>query len=122
MRALFIFLLEQTECTGQLDSFFWNMIRAFSYSFKHKSFEEEKEWRLCCFPEDYQLKYRTKHSMLIPYLPFLIVDNNDHSIIRKIRIGPSRDKENLEKSVSLYLKDSRVSAKVEVTDTPYQSP
>lgn len=100
--------------------FFLKMIQTFSYSFKHKSFEEEKEWRLCYFPEDYQLKYRTKHSMLIPYLPCSIVDNNDRSIIRKIIIGPSRDKENLEKSVSLYLKDSRISASVEFTDTPYQ--
>lgn len=120
MRKLFDSLLERTENIGLLGGFFGKMIQTFSYTFKHKSFEEEKEWRLCCFALDDQLKYRTKHSMLIPYLPFLIVDHKDCSIIKKIMIGPSSDKEKLRKSVSSFLKDSRISVPVEVTDTPYQ--
>lgn len=118
MRELFVFLLERTEYTGQLGSFFWNMIKTFSYTFKHKSFKEEKEWRLCYITFDDKLKYRTKHSTLIPYLPFMMVDKNDKTLIKEIMIGPSRDKENLRKSVSMYLKDSEIS--VNKTDTPFQ--
>lgn len=123
INQLFDFLLERTEHIGQLGAFFWNMIRTFSYFFKHKSFKEESEWRLCYFIEDYQLKDRVKDSILIPYFPFLTVDHNSKSIISKIRIGPSRDKENLRKHISSYLKDlgkqfSHI--KVDATETPWQ--
>jgi hypothetical protein len=120
------FLIKYADVgNGQLVGFFNKMIQTFSYSFKHKSFEEEKEWRLCCFvlPEDEQIKYRVKDSMLIPYLPFGIVDKENHSIISKIIVGPSRDKEKLKSSILSYLNDSGVtlsSQDIEVTQTPYQ--
>ena len=81
INQLFDFLLERTEDTRQLNSLFDIMLQTFSYSFKHKSFEEESEWRLVCFicADDGQRKYRVEDSMSIPYLPFLIVDNNDNS-------------------------------------------
>ncbi len=125
MKELFDFLIKRNEDLRILKSFFWNMIRTFSYSFKHKSFKEEKEWRLCCFTSsDYgQIKYRVKDSMSIPYLPFLAVDDKDCSIIRSIKIGPSCDKENLKISISSYLKDSGYhpgkDIGVSVTETPY---
>ena len=122
INQLFDFLLERTEDTRKLNGFFNKMLQTFSYSFKHESFGEESEWRLVCFlfTDDDQLKYRVKDSMLIPYLPFLIIDHNNESIISKIMIGPSRDKEKLRKCISSYLRDSRISASVKVTDTPYQ--
>jgi len=121
MKDLFDFVLKRTEDVRILKTFFWNMIRTFSYSFKHESFKEEKEWRLCCFTwsDDNQIKYRVKDSMLIPYLPFLAVENKDCSIIRSIKIGPSRNKEILKNSISSYLKDSDIS--ISVTETPYQN-
>ncbi len=105
----------------------WNAIRFFSYSFKHKSFEEEQEWRLCCFPypDGGQLKYRVKDSILIPYIPFLTTDSNGHSIIKTIKIGPSRDKENLKTNILSYLTTSGYKPgydiNVSVTETPYQN-
>ena len=58
------FLLKHANC--QVAGFFWKMIQTFSYSFKHKSFEEEKEWRLCYWPEENKLKDRVKGYTLIP--------------------------------------------------------
>jgi hypothetical protein len=125
INQLFDFLLERTEDTGKLKGFFNKTLQTFSYSFKHKSFEEEVEWRLVCFlfPEEHRLKDRVKDSIIKPYLPFLIVDNNDNIIIKKIRIGPSRDKEKLRKYISSYLKNlgkqfSHI--KIDVTETPWQ--
>jgi len=85
MRNLFDFLLKQPASStepesGFLKSFLSNMIKTFSYSFKHMSFKEEKEWRLCYFPPDNDsVRHRTKDSMLIPYLPFRSVRSN-HSL------------------------------------------
>jgi len=125
MRNLFIFLLEQPLPSPEfemrkLKPFFISMIQTFSYSFKHASFKEEKEWRLCYFPPDESIRYRTKGSMLIPYISFSI-----EPAIRSVMIGPSRDKENLQKSVMSYLETSDfpgVSQRVEVTQTPYHPP
>ena len=120
------FLIEHADVgKGQLIGFFNIMIQTFSYSFKHKSFEEEREWRLCCFAfsDEKQIKYRVKNSMLIPYLPFRIVDKENHSIISRIIVGPSRNKETLKSSILSYLNDSRItlsSQDIEVTQTPYQ--
>jgi hypothetical protein len=102
------------------------MIQTFSYSFKHKSFEEEKEWRLCLSsPSDNErIKYRVKDSMLMPYLPIRMVNREDHSIITRIIVGPSRDREKLRSSISSYLNNSGVllsSEEIEVTGTPYIS-
>lgn len=117
---LFTFLLEQTAPQEQVKSFFSKMIQTFSYSFKHNSFEEETEWRLVYLLTEDKHKYRLKDSILMPYWTFLTIDHNNESIIRKIMVGPSRDKENLGKSIKVYLKKSRISASVKVTDTPYQ--
>ena len=123
---LFDFLLKNADVAeAQLEGFLRKMIQTFSYSFKHESFGEEKEWRLCCFvwSDDKQIKYRVKDSMLIPYLPFGTVDNENRSIISRIMIGPSRDKEKLKNSILSYLKDSGValsSEKIEFTRTPYK--
>lgn len=105
----------------------WNALRFFSYSFKHLSFEEEQEWRLCVFHfgteyETAKPEYRVKDSMLIPYLPFLTVDNEGNSIIRSIKIGPSRDKETLKTNILSYLKDKgHKDVIVSITETPYQN-
>jgi hypothetical protein len=125
---LFDFLLERTNIIkGEFKTLLLKMILAFSYSFKHKSFEEEKEWRLCCFafPGGGQLKYRVKDSTLISYLPFLTVDKDNRSIIKSVKIGPSRDKENLKTNISSYLTNSGYQPgrdiSVSVTETPYQN-
>lgn len=118
INELFDFLLKHTEFS--LGGLFSKMIQTFSYSFKHKSFKEEREWRLVYLPEKDKHKYRLKDSIPIPYWPFLTVDHNNKSIISKIMIGSSRDKENLRKYISSYLRDSSISASIKVTDTPYQ--
>ena len=82
---------------------------------------------MCCFlyQDNDQIKYRFKDSMRIPYLPFLAVDDKNRSIIRSIKIGPSRDEENLKNSISSYLKDSGyqlgLDISVSITETPYQT-
>jgi len=135
INALISFLLEKTDINipmVQLETFFKNMIRTFSYSFKHESFKEEKEWRLCYFifpdpddPDGGQIKYKVKDSMLIPYRPFLTVDKDKSSIIKSVKIGPSRDKENLKTSISSYLTNLEYrpgqDISVSVTQTPYQN-
>ncbi len=120
------FLVQHADVgKGQLVGFINKMIQTFSYSFKHKSFKEEKEWRLCCFAlsDEKQIKYRIKDSMLIPYLPFGIVDKENRSIISRIIVGPSRDKEKLKSSILSYSNNSGVtlsSQDIEFTQTPYQ--
>jgi len=120
INQLFDFFLEQNI---SLIGPFWKMIQSFSYSFKHESFKEEKEWRLAYWPDKNKLKDRVKDSTLIPYWPFLTVDHNNKSVIDKIMIGPSRDKEKLRKYISSYLKDLGTQfshIEVDVTKTPWQ--
>lgn len=126
MNDLFNFVLERTEDVRILKTFIGKLIQTFSYSFKHETFKEENEWRLCCFtlPDDNQIRYRVKDSKRIPYLPFWAVDNKDNSIITSIIIGPCRDKEILKNSVSSCLKDSEIlllPQNIDVTRTPYQN-
>jgi len=121
INRLIDFLLEHTD--SQVKHLFSKAIQFFSNSFKHKSFEEENEWRLVYLVDKYKFKYRLKDSSPIPYWPFLTVDHNGKSLISKIRIGPSHDKENLRKYISSYLEDlgkqfSHI--KIDVTETPWQ--
>lgn len=107
-----------------LKSQIWNAIRFLSYSFKHQSFEEEQEWRLCLFScgEENLLKYKVVDSMLIPYVSFLTKDTCGQSTIKTIKIGPSRDKENLRKNITSYLNDlGYKDIIVNITETPYQN-
>ena len=68
-------------------------ILKFAPQMKHPSFEEEHEWRLVTEPIGFyeaRVQYRTGESMLIPYVPLCIMQENqlgfDH-----VRIGPNRN-------------------------------
>ena len=62
-----------------------------SSRFKHKAFQEEKEWRIAIFdvPAD-SVRFRTRRSMMIPFVPFDL--GKGHSVwplIQRVTVGPS---------------------------------
>jgi len=68
---------------------------------KHKSFEEEKEWRLISMPHAINnpaLLHRPGKSSVIPYLNFELANNNHPDLVRSrkkdslvVVVGPTRD-------------------------------
>jgi hypothetical protein len=62
-----------------------------SSRFKHKAFQEEKEWRIAIFdvPAD-SVQLRTRRSMMIPYVPFdLGKDQSVWPLVQRVIVGPS---------------------------------
>ncbi|MGB8028540.1 MAG: DUF2971 domain-containing protein [Terracidiphilus sp.] len=58
---------------------------------KHKAFQEEKEWRIAIFdvPAHF-VKFRSRRSMMIPYVPFdLGKGRSVWPVIRRVVVGPS---------------------------------
>ena len=57
---------------------------------KHKSFEDEREWRLVAASVSaHELHHRPARSMLIPYYKIPIGDDDKFDSIRKIVVGPT---------------------------------
>jgi hypothetical protein len=62
-----------------------------SSRFKHKAFQEEKEWRIAIFdvPAD-SVRFRSRRSMMIPFVPFdLGKGQSVWPLIKRVTVGPS---------------------------------
>ncbi|MBV7518928.1 DUF2971 domain-containing protein [Ensifer sp. ENS12] len=72
--------------------------------FKHKSFEDEREWRLIISEpaRQTQIEYRTKDNVLVPYIK--LGTPNVPLPINRIRIGPGKDMDITLQSVELFLR------------------
>jgi hypothetical protein len=62
-----------------------------SSRFKHKSFQEEKEWRIAIFDVPAgSVRFRTRRSMMIPFVPFdLGRGQSVWPLIQRVTVGPS---------------------------------
>ncbi len=128
INELLDFILEHTESVRELPGFliracFKKMFQTFSCSFKDESFEEEREWRLYswAWPDDGQIEY--KEPERIPYVPWRMIDEEGHTIISRIMVGPFGDREELESSILSHLNNPgvRLSPKqIEITQTKHR--
>lgn len=71
--------------------------------FKHKSFEDEREWRLIITnpTKKAKIEYRTKDNVIVPYIKLNMASGLP---ISKVRIGPGKDMKITLQSVELFLK------------------
>lgn len=62
-----------------------------SSRFKHKAFQEEKEWRIAIFDVPAgSVHFRTRRSMMIPFVPFdLGKGRSVWPLIQRVTVGPS---------------------------------
>ncbi len=58
---------------------------------KHKAFQEEKEWRIAIFDVPAaSVRFRTRGSMMIPYVPFCLGrGESEWPLIQRVTVGPS---------------------------------
>jgi hypothetical protein len=113
-------------------------LTALSLFFKHEGFEEEKEIRLVLAqlgpglefePELQSVKQhpvctRTRNGEMIPYVELCVreIDNvRQHLPIKRIIVGPHRDKHDRKRAVQLLLKQHGLNPDiVTVSDIPYR--
>lgn len=91
---------------------------------KHKSFEEEKEWRLITLvdkPTRSHPEYRCGRSMLIPYRPFKLIDKSDILNDLQVVVGPTPHPERAKESAGWFLFSRRCSQpNIKMSNSPYQ--
>lgn len=87
-----------------------NILFDFAWSFKHKAFSEEKEWRLVKFREyDYkseEINFRKDDTGVIPYLNTYIfseIDAKKHFPIRSVKIGPTLEQKKVTSSIKSFI-------------------
>jgi len=56
--------------------------------FKHKTFEEEQEWRIVAISQD-RPKFRQGKSFIVPYLEMPLTENDEFVQLREIIVSPT---------------------------------
>lgn len=91
-------------------TFLSDHLREFLFTFKHKAFAEENEWRVIFpFVRDHHitsLRFRESHGMMVPYIPFpLRPDEDEYPILPIVDVvhGPTLHPELAKKSLHLLL-------------------
>lgn len=91
---------------------------------KHRSFSEEREWRIISRPLDYALPrfgYRPGTSMLIPYYR-IPLELKDKPLLEEIVIGPTPHRLESSNSLSGFLKRAgHKSVRIRPSQTPYRN-
>lgn len=82
--------------------------------FKHKSFEDEREWRLIVNnpPAKSRIEYRSKDNVLVPFLK--LGDKRRPLPITRVRVGPGKDMDITAQSIELFLQSQYEYEGVEV--------
>jgi len=92
---------------------------------KHKSFSEEREWRIISRPMNCHLErfdYREGVSMLVPYFRIPLSSANRPFQIEKIIVGPAPYPEQSISSVmGLLVKHNLYQAEVRTSEVPYRN-
>ncbi len=91
--------------------------------FKHKSFEDEREWRIIVKAPLPILKveYRTRDNVLVPYLK---LGSSDLPLpIERVRIGPGKDMDITKQSVEMFLQSTNRydGVDVEKSNVPFRT-
>ncbi|MBB2905816.1 hypothetical protein FHR76_002198 [Rhizobium sp. RAS22] len=99
------------------------LILTLSPQFKHKSFEDEREWRLIVNEPKKQtdLEFRTKEHVLVPYLK--LGEKGVPLPIKEVIVGPGKDMDITMQSVELFLKSKMHYEDVDVSrsSVPFRS-
>jgi len=108
-------------------------LHRFALIFKHKKFEEEKEWRVVSpvlmdlkpayqVEEKINLDFRQGKSMLIPYQRVPLKDAKNSFPLHEVVVGPNPNPEQSLRSVrSLLNSQGLVAAKVRSSEIPYRN-
>jgi hypothetical protein len=123
-RAIIGDILEESENSEGKDDILFEIIfkRRISLAgsvLKSEAFRDEREWRIVIFqmPKS-ALQYRTRKSMVAPYVPFAIGDRTSvSSPIRRVVVGPSPNQAETIAAIEKML-DRRVT--VEGSSVPYR--
>lgn len=116
---------------------FSDSLTILSSTFKHPGFSEEREVRLVLsllgpklesHPElssvrQHQVKTRVREGTTVPYVELFVRVENDvkqHLPIKRIIVGPHRDKNDRKRAVKLLLKQYGLTADVCISDIPYR--
>ncbi len=88
--------------------------------FKHKSFDEELEWRLVVQHEalDNMVKFRSGRRFLVPYIA---LSNNEKLPIKYVRIGPGGDAERAARSITQILRVNDYEIPVQQSKVPFRA-
>ena len=87
---------------------------------KHSAFREEKEWRLLLSRGERKLKYRTRGSLLVPYVEQMFGDNLK-ALLAEVIVGPSTHKEQTAEAIKgLLVENGFTSTEVRLSETPYR--
>jgi hypothetical protein len=88
--------------------------------FKHRAFEEEKEWRLITNPVDGIVKHRARGSLLVPYVE-LTFGEAMTQLLAAVIVGPINHKEQTAEAIKGFLRTNGfTSTEVRVSETPYR--
>ena len=89
---------------------------------KHKSFEEEHEWRLIRYNSSIDsamgMKFRPRNNKIIPYCS-IDLKNEPDLMIDNILIGPNGQKNLINHSLDLFLRNKNLKIKLEHSKSPY---
>jgi hypothetical protein len=101
---------DEAENPEQRTILFENTLSSLVCYYKHIGFEEEREWRLVVSDEshspDLQYDIRTSSSMLIPYIPVVLLGDAPQrmldQIITEVIVGPGPHMELNERAIRMY--------------------
>jgi hypothetical protein len=88
--------------------------------FKHKAFEEEQEWRLLIQTLDDNIKYKTRGSLLVPYVEFNF-GTALPDLLTAVKVGPILHKDQTAEAIKGLLRANGFrSTKTDCSQTPYR--
>ena len=90
---------------------------------KHRSFQEEEEWRFICTETKLSRSFRPGTSMVVPYVEVSIVDKKKPlNVFGKVVVGPTPHRPLSKNSVELLLQDKKIkTCKVELSKSSYRT-
>ncbi|NTI48975.1 DUF2971 domain-containing protein [Agrobacterium rhizogenes] len=97
------------------------VILRLSPQFKNEHFQEEQEWRLISTGEAYEVKYRARDNVLLPYVAIGFAEGGPLPI-KRITVGPGKDSALTKRSIEHFLKTSSnyQDVEVEVSKIPFR--
>lgn len=83
-----------------------DLIISLAPRFKHKSFEDEREWRIIVKTplQAVTVEYRTRDNVLVPFIK--LGSSNLALPIEAVRVGPGKDMDITKQSVEMFLKST----------------
>jgi len=107
-----------------LDEF---LIALFAWApmFKHKSFKEEKEWRIVCsrfYGIKQEMKFRANELNIVPYIEISLCQSEEDINFKEIFIGPAVTNQSSKDAVSRLLEKNRMPEhSIIFSNAPYRS-